>query len=87
VSPIPPLPEIAAEPVCNSGKSDLDVNGVKDYSEDELNGNEDYCEDELDGDEDYCEDELDDNEDYCCDNQIYNGEETDGGIQWLGLRW
>jgi hypothetical protein len=34
--------------MCDSGDSDLDVNGDEDYSEDELDSEEDYSEDELD---------------------------------------
>ena len=53
-APYLPLPEIVAEPACDSGESDLDVEQRRGL----------YGEDELDRDEGSGEDELDSNEDY-----------------------
>jgi hypothetical protein len=60
----------------DSGESNLDVNGGKDYSKDELDSEEDYGKDELDGDEEYG-----------CNDAMHNGDESNawGRIRWRGL--
>ncbi len=42
---------------------------------------------ELGSEEDYSKDELDGNKDSSLDNEMYNGEESDGeeSLRWLGL--
>ncbi len=77
--------------MCNSGESDLDVNGDKDYSKDKLNieefyskdelldSNEDYSlDDEPDSKEDCSKDGLDGDENYSLYNCFYNDEESYG---------
>jgi hypothetical protein len=74
--------------MCDSGESDLDVNGDKDYSKDELDSEEFYskedeeldsevdcCKDELNSKEVYSEDELDADKDCSLDNELCNDEE------------
>jgi hypothetical protein len=74
--------------MCDSGESDLDVNGDEDYSEDELDSEEFCCEedveldseedcseDELDREEVCSEDELDADKDYNLEDELYNDEE------------
>ena len=55
--------------MCNHVKSDTYVNGNKDFSKEELDSKEDYSKDEL---------KLYGNKDSSHDNELYNGEESDG---------
>jgi hypothetical protein len=74
--------------MCDSGESNLDVNGDEDYIEDELDSKEFYSKedeeldskedcskDELNSEEVYSKDELDADKDYSLDDELYHDDE------------
>jgi hypothetical protein len=62
---------------CDSGESDLDVNGDEDYSEDEVDSEEFYSEvdEDLDSEVDCIEDELDSEEVFSEEDEELDSEE------------